>query len=154
MSDRLKDKVGLITGAAQGLGKEMAKVMIAEGANIVIADINESSLKETAKELSCEKILLDVTKEDQWKNVVSQIESQFGSLHILVNNAGIGGGGDVEQTDIDSWHQVHSVNLDSVFLGCKYALPLMRESLSIHLRVQFLGSWTLILRIDYLSPYH
>ena len=48
MSDRLKDKVGLITGAAQGLGKEMAKVMIAEGANIVIADINESSLKETA----------------------------------------------------------------------------------------------------------
>ena len=110
MSDRLKEKVGLITGAAQGLGKEMAKVMIAEGANIVIADINESSLKETAKELSCEKILLDVTKEDQWKNVVSQIESQFGSLHILVNNAGIGGGGDVEQTDIDSWHQVHSVN--------------------------------------------
>ena len=101
MSDRLKDKVGLITGAAQGLGKEMAKVMIAEGANIVIADINESSLKETAKELSCEKILLDVTKEDQWENVVSQIESQFGSLHILVNNAGIGGGGDVEQTDID-----------------------------------------------------
>ena len=128
MSDRLKDKVGLITGAAQGLGKEMAKVMIAEGANIVITDINESSLKETAKELSCEKILLDVTKEDQWKNVISQIENQFGSLHILVNNAGIGGGGDVEQTDIDSWHQVHSVNLDSVFLGCKYALPLMRES--------------------------
>lgn len=128
MSDRLKDKVGLITGAAQGLGKEMAKVMIAQGANIVITDINESILKETAKELSCEKILLDVTKENEWKNVISCVEKQFGSLNILVNNAGIGGGGDVEQTDIDFWHQVHSVNLDSVFLGCKYALPLMRDS--------------------------
>ena len=52
MSDRLKDKVGLITGAAQGLGKEMAKVMIAEGANIVIADINESFLK------SCKRVIL------------------------------------------------------------------------------------------------
>ena len=59
MSDRLKDKVGLITGAAQGLGKEMAKVMIAQGANIVITDINESILEEAAKELSCEKIVLD-----------------------------------------------------------------------------------------------
>ena len=128
MSDRLKDKVGLITGAAQGLGKEMAKVMLAEGANIVITDINESNLEEAAKELSCEKIVLDVTNENQWKSVISQIDKQFGSLNILVNNAGIGGGGDVEQTDIDSWHQVHSVNLDSVFLGCKYALPLMRDS--------------------------
>ena len=128
MSDRLKDKVGLITGAAQGLGKEMAKVMIAQGANIVITDINEPILEEAAEELSCEKIVLDVTKENQWKSVISQIDKQFGSLNILVNNAGIGGGGDVEQTDIDSWHQVHSVNLDSVFLGCKYALPLMRDS--------------------------
>ena len=110
MSDRLKDKVGLITGAAQGLGKEMAKVMIAQGANIVITDINEPILEETAKELSCEKIVLDVTKENQWKSVISQIDKQFGSLNILVNNAGIGGGGDVEHTDIDSWHQVHSVN--------------------------------------------
>ena len=112
MSDRLKDKVGLITGAAQGLGKEMAKVMIAQGANIVITDINESILEEAAEELSCEKIVLDVTKENQWKSVISQIDKQFGSLNILVNNAGIGGGGDIEQTDIDSWHQVHSVNLD------------------------------------------
>ena len=54
MSDRLKDKVGLITGAAQGLGKEMAKVMIAQGANIVITDINEPILEKAAKELSCE----------------------------------------------------------------------------------------------------
>ena len=84
MSDRLKDKVGLITGAAQGLGKEMAKVMIAQGANIVITDINEPILEEAAEELSCEKIVLDVTKEDQWKSVISHIDKQFGSLNIFL----------------------------------------------------------------------
>ena len=128
MSERLKNKVGLITGAAQGLGKEMAKIMISQGATIVITDINEKSLVETAEELSCKHMVMDVTKEDQWKNVISKIEKDIGSLNILVNNAGIGGGGDVESTDLESWHLVHSVNLDSVFLGCKFSLPLMRKS--------------------------
>ena len=128
MSERLKNKVGLITGAAQGLGKEMAKIMISQGATIVITDINEKSLAETAEELSCKHMIMDVTKEDQWKNVISNIEKDIGSLNILVNNAGIGGGGDVESTDLESWHLVHSVNLDSVFLGCKFSLPLMRKS--------------------------
>ena len=128
MSERLKNKVGLITGAAQGLGKEMAKIMISQGATIIITDINEKSLVETAEELSCKHMVMDVTKEDQWKNVISNIEKDIGSLNILVNNAGIGGGGDVESTDLESWHLVHSVNLDSVFLGCKFSLPLMRKS--------------------------
>lgn len=128
MSERLKNKVGLITGAAQGLGKEMAKIMISQGATIVITDINEKSLVETAEELSCKHMVMDVTKEDKWKNVISKIEKDIGSLNILVNNAGIGGGGDVESTDLESWHLVHSVNLDSVFLGCKFSLPLMRKS--------------------------
>ena len=128
MSERLKNKVGLITGAAQGLGKEMAKIMISQGATMVITDINEKSLLETAEELSCKHMVMDVTKEDQWKNVISNIEKDIGSLNILVNNAGIGGGGDVESTDLESWHLVHSVNLDSVFLGCKFSLPLMRKS--------------------------
>ena len=128
MSERLKNKVGLITGAAQGLGKEMAKIMISQGATIVITDINEKLLVETAEELSCKHMVMDVTKEDKWKNVISKIEKDIGSLNILVNNAGIGGGGDVESTDLESWHLVHSVNLDSVFLGCKFSLPLMRKS--------------------------
>ena len=128
MSDRLKNKVGLITGAAQGLGREMAKMMIKHGAKILITDINEDALKETAKELSCGYLILDVTKENHWKVAIKKIEEDEGSLNILVNNAGIGGGGDIENTDFDSWHQVHSVNLDSVFLGCKYAIPLMRDS--------------------------
>ena len=128
MSERLKDKVALITGGAQGLGKEMARLMLAESANVIIADINESTLAKTAEELSCSQMLLDVTKEKQWQEVIKKINDDFGALNILVNNAGIGGGGDVESTDLEAWNLVHQVNLDSVFLGCKYSLPLMRDS--------------------------
>ena len=128
MTDRLKNKVAFITGGAQGLGKEMAKSMIKEGARVIISDINEETLEETAKELSCDHIVLDVTNKDQWQMVVTKVKDDIGSLNILVNNAGMGGGGDVESTDIELWDLVHKVNLDSVFLGCKYALPLMRDS--------------------------
>jgi NAD(P)-dependent dehydrogenase (short-subunit alcohol dehydrogenase family) len=128
MTERLKDKVALITGAAQGLGKEMAKSMMAEGAKVYISDINKDQLDKTVKELSCFGILLDVTKSEDWENAINHIKEKSGSLNILVNNAGIGNGGDIESTDMETWKLVHNVNLDSVFLGCKYALPLMRDS--------------------------
>ena len=128
MGNRLKNKVALITGGAQGLGKEMARSMIAEGARVVISDINQSILKDSAKELQCDYLVLDVTSKDQWQKVIKNIKEDIGSLNILVNNAGMGGGGDVESTDIELWDLVHKVNLDSVFMGCKYSLPLMRDS--------------------------
>ena len=74
MTDRLKNKVAFITGGAQGLGKEMAKSMIKEGARVIISDINEETLEETAKELSCDHIVLDVTNKDQWQMVVTKIK--------------------------------------------------------------------------------
>jgi|TARA_B100000214_G_scaffold50101_1_gene31510 NAD(P)-dependent dehydrogenase (short-subunit alcohol dehydrogenase family) len=128
MTDRLKNKVALITGGAQGLGKEMAKSMIKEGARVIISDINEDVLQKTAEEISCDHLVLDVTNKDQWQQVITKIKDDIGSLNILVNNAGMGGGGDVESTDIELWDLVHKVNLDSVFLGCKFAIPLMRDS--------------------------
>ena len=128
MTERLKDKVALITGAAQGLGKEMAKSMMAEGAEVYISDINKDLLDKTVKELSCFGISLDVTKSEDWENAIDHIKEKSGSLNILVNNAGIGNGGDIESTDMETWKLVHNLNLDSVFLGCKYALPLMRDS--------------------------
>ena len=128
MTERLKDKVALISGAAQGLGKEMAKSMIAEGAEVYISDINKEQLNETAKELSCSCIPHDVTNQGDWQKVIDHIREKSSALNILVNNAGIGNGGDIESMDLDTWKLVHNVNLDSVFLGCKLALPLMRDS--------------------------
>ena len=128
MTERLKGKVALITGAAQGLGKEMANSMIEEGAVVFISDINESELKKTCNELSCQGINLDVTKSEDWISAIEFIKNEAGSLNILVNNAGIGNGGDIESTDIETWKLVHSVNLDSVFLGCLlYTSPSPRD---------------------------
>ena len=106
----------------------MAKSMIKEGARVIISDINEDVLQKTAEEISCDHLVLDVTNKDQWQQVITKIKDDVGSLNILVNNAGMGGGGDVESTDIELWDLVHKVNLDSVFLGCKFAIPLMRDS--------------------------
>ena len=103
MTERLKGKVALITGAAQGLGKEMANSMIEEGAVVFISDINESELKKTCNELSCQGINLDVTKSEDWISAIEFIKNEAGSLNILVNNAGIGTGGDIESTDIETW---------------------------------------------------
>ena len=96
MSNRVKNKVGLITGAAQGLGKEMARLLIEEGAQIVMTDINEELLKKSAEELNAPYYVLDVTKPEDWQSVLGSIETEFSQLNILINNAGIGGGGDVE----------------------------------------------------------
>ena len=128
MSNRVKNKVGLITGAAQGLGKEMARLLIEEGAQIVMTDINEELLKKSAEELNAPFYILDVTKPEDWQSVLGNIETEFSQLNILINNAGIGGGGDVESCDLETWDQVHKVDLDSVFYGCKFSLPLMRKS--------------------------
>jgi NADP-dependent 3-hydroxy acid dehydrogenase YdfG len=70
MTDRLKNKVALITGGAQGLGKEMAKSMIKEGARVIISDINEDVLQKTAEEISCDHLVLDVTNKDQWQQFI------------------------------------------------------------------------------------
>ena len=106
----------------------MARLLIEEGAQIVMTDINADLLKKSAEELNAPHYVLDVTKPEDWQSVIKQIESDFSKLNILINNAGIGGGGDVESCDLETWDQVHKVDLDSVFYGCKYSLPLMRKS--------------------------
>ena len=85
MSNRVNNKVGLITGAAQGLGKEMARLLIEEGAKIVMTDINADLLKKSAEELNAPHYVLDVTKPEDWQSVIKQIESDFSKLNILIN---------------------------------------------------------------------
>ena len=129
--NRLHGKIALITGAAQGLGAAMAARFASEGARVVLTDINEIGAAGQAARIGAAhaaSIGHDVTDVEQWEATIAYAEAHFGGLHILVNNAGIAAGSNVEATSFDDWRRVHSIDLDSVFLGCKLALPLMART--------------------------
>jgi NAD(P)-dependent dehydrogenase (short-subunit alcohol dehydrogenase family) len=127
---RLAGKIALVTGAASGLGKRMAQRFAEEGAKILLTDLNGPGAAAAAAEIgpNAASFPHDVTSEDQWIAAVAEARRVFGGLHILVNNAGIGTPGSVEQTSLEDWRLVHAIDLDGVFLGCKHAIPLIRET--------------------------
>jgi NAD(P)-dependent dehydrogenase (short-subunit alcohol dehydrogenase family) len=130
--DRLKGKIALVTGAAQGLGAAMAQRFADEGARVLLTDINVDGAAEQAARIgdAAASIAHDVTSPDDWEAAIACAEARFGGLHILVNNAGIAAGTTVEATSFETWKHVHAVDLDSVFLGCKLALPLMARTVA------------------------
>ena len=124
---RLSQKVALITGGASGLGRAMGLLFSREGAKVVLTDINEEQGQKVVEEIKSNGgearfIVHDVTSEEQWKRVIQQTLETFGRLHIVVNNAGIGILGNVEETSYEDWRKVNSVNLDGVFLGTKHGI--------------------------------
>ena len=128
---RVKDKVAIITGAASGLGFAAARMLLEEGAKVILTDVNQEVLGSMSERLSdfsksqFQAIFHDVTQEESWIELINKTENDHGKINILVNSAGISLGADVVSTDFDIWKKVHQVNLDSVFLGCKYAVPVM-----------------------------
>lgn len=130
MADRLKGKIALITGAAQGLGAAMAEAFVAEGARVLMTDVNEAKVEAEAARHGAAASWLkhDVTSQADWSAAVEAAKTRYGGLHILVNNAGIGLYGSIEDASFESWRLTHAVDLDSVFLGCQTALPLMAET--------------------------
>lgn len=125
---RVEGKVALVTGAGQGLGRAISVMLAREGARVAVTDVNEETARETADIVNAERKGAaaawqhDVTDEARWQEVLDAAVGEFGALHVLVNNAGIGDGGTVEETDFATWRRVHAIDLDSVFLGCKYAI--------------------------------
>jgi NAD(P)-dependent dehydrogenase (short-subunit alcohol dehydrogenase family) len=126
---RVQDKVALVTGGADGIGKAIAALLIKEGAKVIIADINADLGTKTAQEIGGYFLPLDVSNEQNWIEVMNAIKKDYGHLNILVNNAGIMGKGiqDPEHSTLEEWHLLHKINLDSVFLGSKHAIPLMKD---------------------------
>ena len=127
---RVSGKVAIDTGGASGMGRADARLLAAEGAKVVVADLNVADGQAVADDIGDNAIFLrlDVTDEENWKSVVAATVEQFGALHILVNNAGMIALGSVVDTDLESWRMVNAVNSDGVFLGCKHAIPAMAES--------------------------
>lgn len=127
---RVAGKVAIVTGGASGMGRADARLLAAEGAKVVIADLNEADGNALAEEIGGDAVFmtLNVADEDNWQSVVAATREQFGGLDILVNNAGIIAMGNIVDTDLASWRKVNAVNSDGVFLGCKHAIPVMADS--------------------------
>ncbi len=127
---RVEGKVALVTGGASGIGRACVRLLAAEGAKIVVTDINARGGRAVAAELGEDALFVehDVTDADIWQAAVEQAIAVYDGLHILVQSAGIAMNASVEDTSLDDWRRIHAVDLDGVFLGCKTAIPAMRDS--------------------------
>jgi NAD(P)-dependent dehydrogenase (short-subunit alcohol dehydrogenase family) len=131
MAGRMQDKVVLITGSASGIGELAARRFLAEGARVVLSDINAPALEVLAAELGCASVVTDVTCEDQVEHAVRYAVEQHGRLDCMINNAGmIGAVGPLMETTAQAWRATQAVLLDSVFYGTKHAARYMCEQRS------------------------
>lgn len=132
---RLEGKVAVITGAASGMGRATAARFAAEGASIVIADLNaeggEAAVRE-CRENSANAVFhkTDVTAEGEIKGAIERAVKEFGRLDVMFNNAGMAEVSLIHETSVESWSRVIAVTLTSTFLGLKYAIPIMRAQKS------------------------
>ena len=129
---RLQNKVALITGAAVGIGAEIAKRFAAEGAQVVIGDVNVVEAQTTSESIrrsggSARSVSLDVTKEESWKEALEGIRTAEGRLDVLVNNAGITKRIPITEMPLEDFERIMAVNVRGVFLGIKHALPFMKQ---------------------------
>jgi cyclopentanol dehydrogenase len=130
---RLAGKVALISGGARGMGAAEARMFAREGARVVVGDLLDAEGRAVEADIAAKGgeavfVHLDVTSEAEWQKAVGLAESRFGALHVLVNNAGIGGGSRIEDTTVEDWTRMMDINAKGVFLGTKAAIPAMRRA--------------------------
>lgn len=129
---RMTGKVALVTGAASGIGKATAKRLAEEGARVALADVNEPELAKVADAICAGggqaiALRLDVISEADWQAAMAQIVTQWGRLDICVNCAGIAFARSIVDTSLADWRRVMATNLDSVFLGTRQAMIVMKQ---------------------------
>jgi NAD(P)-dependent dehydrogenase (short-subunit alcohol dehydrogenase family) len=126
---RLQDRVAVITGAASGIGLASARRLAAEGATVVVADVDAEAGKLAADQVGGMFVPADVTSEDAVRELYQVVVDTYGAVHVAVNNAGISPPEDdsILTTGLDAWRHVQEVNLTSVYLCCKYVIPHMQR---------------------------
>ena len=126
---RLADKVCIVTGGGSGIGAATCLLFAQEGAKVVVADISRGPAETVAGEAGEAAIAIqaDVSDSDSVRAMLSQTVDHFGRLDVLINNAGFGIPGTVVETDEADWDRLMAVNLNGVFYGCKYAIPIMEQ---------------------------
>ena len=126
-------KTAVISGGAEGIGLSIAKALGEQKMNIVLTDINEKNLQKASSELETIgvpvlPVVLDVAKEDQWQEVAEKAIARFGKIHMVVNNAGVGGeSGSIENQNARGWQWALDVNLMGVVFGAKVMVPLIKQ---------------------------
>ena len=125
---RLSGKTALITGAAGGLGAEIARRFREEGASVFVCDVNRAEGEKTAASMGAVFLPLDVTSEESWKAALAAVLKRIGRLDILVNNAGINIRKNIEEMPAESFDAMMAVNVRGPFLGIKHSLPIMRAA--------------------------
>ena len=123
----LDGRVGIITGAASGIGAATARVMAREGARLVLTDLDDTAGSAVAEAIGGVYLHHDVSEEDGWPAVIAAAE-RLGRLDIMVANAGIGIRGNVVDMSLEDWRRQMAINVDGVFLSVKYCIPAMRRA--------------------------
>lgn len=129
MAGRVADKVAVITGGASGLGLAAAKLMAAEGARVVITDIQQDKGQQAAREIGGDTLFLEhnVASESSWTVAIDRTLERFGKINVLVNSAGIAGpDGSIEKVSLRQFQRMMAVNAEGTFLGCQNAVRVMK----------------------------
>ncbi|MBH69244.1 MAG: hypothetical protein CMM58_12895 [Rhodospirillaceae bacterium] len=130
--NRLKNKVAIVTGGANGIGRAICKRFLEEGARVIVADLSEDSGNSLVSEVGENAVFykLDVSNPTEWNELSDYVLNNHEKLDILINNAGILSTSNyqsIEHVDLDEWRAVQLVNVEGVFLGCQAAVNAMRE---------------------------
>ena len=133
MTNRMQDKVVLVTGGASGIGRATCELLAKEGAWVFVADCLQAQAQETASSIKgkggrAEALPLDVTRPQDWANAISHLLELAGRIDVLINNAGILVMKPVQDTSSEEWDQVLDVNLKGVFLGTRSVIPSMEQA--------------------------
>lgn len=134
-NQRVAGKRAFVTGAAGGLGSAIAHMLARHGARVFVTDINAAVAAALADDINREEgtnvawsSAQDVSDEAAWKDTLAQAAQAMGGVSVLVNNAGVGSLGGVENIELKEWRRVMGINLEGVMLGCKHAMPHLREA--------------------------